>query len=479
MPGTWLVAYRKGSAEYRGIQPVSPQPRRPVRPRPVGPKLPPGRRPLPDRRGPVSPRPTPVQPRNPLGRLPRWPRVGPVIAVGVGVTIGRWIAAEDEYDFTGWNIALNCGAATLGPFPGSPGACDPVEFRNVATLGSFQKFTNSPPGFDTYVGDWLNNPTFSPPAWIGPTGKVASKVVPNPSSAPDAPGASSPVPLYLPEYAVPRVPEWLDPQEHFKFPFQPMWYPPPSWRMIPQVQPNPWRAPGFRPERGPGEVWGPTRTPRRWPRVRPRRRRVDPRTDPRVQPRPRPRPRPDVRRDPLRLPLSPRTDRPGRPIVPSERHVFTPGVRSPQPVPNAGYRREPPPRGVSEKKRVPGWTRIVWRLIGKFTEGVDFVNSLYKALPKHCRNAKTFNERLRAVWRCFDQIDWSKALEEWFWNELQDLYYGRIGRLSARASKRWGELTGRPVGFGAGDADSPPRPDWDFDTGPKDPVEWLRDLLRR
>jgi hypothetical protein len=99
-------------------------------------------------------------------------------------------------DFTGWTLNLDCGAPVLGPFPNNEGACDPTVFYSASGLGDFVKLTNSPSGFDTYIGVWIGEPyELEGGAYIGPVAAEYQIVVANPSSPPEAPGEITAVPL--------------------------------------------------------------------------------------------------------------------------------------------------------------------------------------------------------------------------------------------------------------------------------------------
>lgn len=148
------------------------------------------------------------------------------------------------------------------------------------------------------------------------------------------------------------------------------------------------------------------------------------------------------------------------PYAPAERTIRGPAPvrRSPPPSfeiwPSPGkarprHRREPPEPPVQERKFIAtlDGATVLGRSISWLTEGLDFLDSLYDALPDHLRKRDaTPQEKARALRDHFKEIDIPKALENLLKNELEDRFYGLLSRGMARAARRMG----RPVGFETG-----------------------------
>lgn len=137
-------------------------------------------------------------------------------------------------------------------------------------------------------------------------------------------------------------------------------------------------------------------------------------------------------------------------------------VQTPAPEPNTAPRTHtlsPPVKrgdsGTKERKtRLSPAISAILKGVSKATEGVDFVNALYDALPpqyrpryrktKHEKRAVTPQEKMKALWENADKIDISEAIENLISNQIEDYVYGKIGQQAGRNS----ELLGRQYGFG-------------------------------
>lgn len=133
-------------------------------------------------------------------------------------------------------------------------------------------------------------------------------------------------------------------------------------------------------------------------------------------------------------------------------HAFN--GRKPLPAPRV-HDREPPRRGTKERKvGVPAAMVPILKAVNALTEGLDFLDALYDALPRQAKakwrdtNYEWLNPtpsaKLAAVYFHAEQIDLSQALENLVVEQLKDIAYGRIGRMGAETSR----ILGRPYGTG-------------------------------
>lgn len=103
---------------------------------------------------------------------------------------------------------------------------------------------------------------------------------------------------------------------------------------------------------------------------------------------------------------------------------------------------------------------IIWQLIGKGTEVLDYEDVLFDALDskersiwlreykkKHGHGPNPI-EKARYIFRNWDKIDWEKAAYGFASNEIEDRVLGEFGKRIAKANK----LHQRPIGYQAGGA---------------------------
>ena len=86
-------------------------------------------------------------------------------------------------------------------------------------------------------------------------------------------------------------------------------------------------------------------------------------------------------------------------------------------------------------------------MIDTITETKDFVDAIYKAVPKKCRVANrkrgprggllgaTPLEKALTIYKCFDGIDWDLAWRYVVANAIEDLVFGQLSRASAKSSR--------------------------------------------
>ena len=164
-------------------------------------------------------------------------------------------------------------------------------------------------------------------------------------------------------------------------------------RLIPGRRPNPFRAPGEQPQRGPASVPHPARGLA-----------VEVGKDSRPQPiiRPRARPKPHTKERKFMLALNPRSG--------------------------------------------------LGLLYNAASEGKDFVECFYEALPKELQKLRgwdhTIPNMLRVVWDNFDKIDWEAAFQNLVENEIEDRLFGMLGKAVGKANR----ARGAPAGISFGPA---------------------------
>ena len=119
--------------------------------------------------------------------------------------------------------------------------------------------------------------------------------------------------------------------------------------------------------------------------------------------------------------------------------------------------RKPPGRKTKEKKlSVRSVANRAWIVLNLATEGFDFIDALFGALPKDCQKAAkpTIDygpkgggkadpyAKAQAVWNCFGEIDWDKFVNNFINQQLTDMAVGMIGMTAGRYLKMTGQATG-------------------------------------
>lgn len=223
----------------------------------------------------------------------------------------------------------------------------------------------------------------------------------------------SPNPAPIP-WAVPSVPETFPPVVEVPAPFQP-------WPG------SPWIVPVW-----PDIVISPTPSP--GPTTRPVRPSPRPTTPPAPGPAPTPTPTPDTPPAPTPEP----TPAPGGVGV-----VYRP--------PSAKLQR--PDKNTKERKlNIRTVAGRAWIAINIVTEGLDFMNVLHGAIPKHLRcKGKWFkgkwypcstNRKFKDIYDHFEHIDLAAAVVGYINNQAEDYIYGMMGRATGSASRNLGITTG-------------------------------------
>lgn len=162
-----------------------------------------------------------------------------------------------------------------------------------------------------------------------------------------------------------------------------------------------------------------------------------------------------------------------------------------------GYTTQPPsgfgppttrPRTPPRKNEKEGKYTVktvggrVWVALNFVTEAKDFVDVLWKAIPKHLRSKKIAGNpvgiprKLEDIWENFEDINLEAAVTLFIANQIEDMVYGKLGQVTGRATGKLGVTTGlnRAVRQGQkyvaddifGEMDNPiPEVKFDTDTG--------------
>lgn len=314
---------------------------------------------------------------------------------------------------SGWNVCVFGSAGGVGCIPAvcasqlPAGLCDRPPIVGDGAIVEMNHWFG--------VG-WVRHQwEFSAPGWTGAPLQDAWYRKPN----------------EIPEVDPPPAPPWENPEDIPVVP-RPFEYPPPPYDIIPILnrQPRPNRETGPRP-RPRENVWDDP-LPERWER-------------PGEQERPRPWSRPSERPG-EKIDIVPRT----QPVPMPKWEDATIRIR----VPRGRGQRE-----VKVRTNSRG-IRIIRGIINTVTETKDVIDALEKSLPKECRpkptkgggGGVTPQAKLKALYDCFDKIDFCKAVGELVENQVKDLIYGQgAQRLGKPAARRMG----RPVGPSAGPIDRP------------------------
>jgi hypothetical protein len=112
------------------------------------------------------------------------------------------------------------------------------------------------------------------------------------------------------------------------------------------------------------------------------------------------------------------------------------------------HRLRPPGKGVKERKLIGNVEQgsPLGRALNGFTEFNDLVNCLHDALPMSAKSWQgTIQSRAAAIYRNFDKIDVRAAMIGCLSNQVEDVIFGQLGKLQAKANRQLG-LTGGSLG---------------------------------
>lgn len=405
MVTSYPVAYRPGAA---------PVPR-PIG-SPTGPKVPP-RRPNVNPWGRPAKVPLPSIPKKLLPKLlgsasRLLPYVGLAAVAYELWELWQWQTEPGGgFDPTGWTQYCDSGV-TMGNCPPAGRSWYP-KYYGLSTVTNIA--CSATCGWQN--ANWLDNlPTFAVKTLIIGQGGL----YPAPSTAKRI------IPRQVYHSAVAKVPQTL-PDVHRPvpsvFPGE-VPFPPPMANPNPRPRPLPRPQPGTQPE---GE---PAPSPR---------------------PRPRPRPEPQWQVPPMPFPL---VTVPG--VVPGyggpvpqpdtvEWNIPPKGPPSVSTSPGPSGPSNRPPRHKEKEKKLNVRTVAggAWGVINLVTEGLDFLDVVWKSLPKSAQTkGATPQQKAWDIYDNFDQIDWAKLVENYVNNQIEDYAYGLKGRALGVASGNLGITTG-------------------------------------
>ena len=85
----------------------------------------------------------------------------------------------------------------------------------------------------------------------------------------------------------------------------------------------------------------------------------------------------------------------------------------------------------------------LWPVINAATEAIDFVEGVYKGLPKSCQNRyDTPADKMLAIYNCAEHLDWDRVVQELLNQQIEDMIYGKIGKATGKATREIGATTG-------------------------------------
>ena len=106
-----------------------------------------------------------------------------------------------------------------------------------------------------------------------------------------------------------------------------------------------------------------------------------------------------------------------------------------------------PPKGTKEKKlnnrSAAGGAMVV---INIYSEPIDFLHAIHSALPDECKSrSRSPYDKASAIWNCWDHLPddfLADALAAVINNQIEDMYYGKLGQFTGKASGEVGAATG-------------------------------------
>jgi hypothetical protein len=152
-----------------------------------------------------------------------------------------------------------------------------------------------------------------------------------------------------------------------------------------------------------------------------------------------------------------------------------PGSRV-EPNPGPQVRRPPGPAEKEVKTKIRNGQLAIRAVVGFTTEFLDAANIAYDALPEKCKpgyyqlrgkGGKTFwkrrwranqAQRLRAITKCWGEMDLNKLVRGLATNQLEDFGYGQLGQAAQRARERLGLQS--PTGLQTGNWDTASSKQW-------------------
>lgn len=139
-------------------------------------------------------------------------------------------------------------------------------------------------------------------------------------------------------------------------------------------------------------------------------------------------------------------------VIPNSYAVIHSFNGKPATPPRYHERDRPPPRAREVKAKFPASIIPLIRAVNFLTEANDFVDAIYEALPAEFRprwkdtpyewRKPTPQAKLEAIFENYDKLNAVDIFENLIYEQLEDKFYGMIGRTNAENSKRLGLLPG-------------------------------------
>lgn len=126
-------------------------------------------------------------------------------------------------------------------------------------------------------------------------------------------------------------------------------------------------------------------------------------------------------------------------VIPYRPNVAVEGtVRGPR-ISNPG-RRKPPGEGKERKfySKSKKLALLLQRLMHSYTEGLDFLNALWDAMPDHIKNRKglTPGQKAELIYKHFNEMDLQQAVLNLIANHLVDAVLGRMMKAAKTEAER-------------------------------------------
>lgn len=127
---------------------------------------------------------------------------------------------------------------------------------------------------------------------------------------------------------------------------------------------------------------------------------------------------------------------------------------SPSPQPNTPFPGPPATSRTRERKVILALAGVPARIVSAATETKDVIDAFWSAMPEQFQRAHKFrygrltrpHEKALLIWENLDQLDIGAAITNLAWEQLEDMAYGRLGKLQARAARKRRAMHGFTLG---------------------------------
>lgn len=127
---------------------------------------------------------------------------------------------------------------------------------------------------------------------------------------------------------------------------------------------------------------------------------------------------------------------------------------SPSPQPDTPFPGPPATSRTRERKVILAVAGVPARIISAATETKDVIDAFWSAMPEKFQRAHKFrygrltrpHEKALLIWENLDQLDIGAAITNLAWEQLEDMAYGRLGKLQARAARKRRAMHGFTLG---------------------------------